>query len=91
MKDSADKRTGDLVQGLDRRVKHAEAKKRDGWQRRAWWIHRADWEAGREAAQLGSTTASDCPPGRDRMSWTIGYAEWLAECDKARAAKEAAR
>lgn len=59
-----------------------------GFKRTTVWIHQPSFDAGKLAAELGSTNASGCPPEHDRMSWMLGYCEHL---DKAAMAREAAQ
>lgn len=66
----------------------------DGFKQSAVWVKQTDYDAGKLAAELGSTNASECPPDRDRLSWMLGYCEHLEIAAKSRAnalAKQKAR
>lgn len=86
MKDLRDKSTGNLLRkpGAARQAALKARREADGFKRTTVWIKQADYEAGRNAAGFGSTNASDCPAGRDRLSWMLGYCETLEEAAKAR-------
>jgi len=96
MKDNRDRATGDLLKSADAR-RQAEFKERQraaGFAQKTVWVRKADYDAGKLAAELGSTNASDCPPDRDRLSWMLGYCEELNRFQRALAdhkAKEATK
>lgn len=87
MQDSRDRQTGNLLTtpGAKRQAALKARREADGFKRTTVWIKQADYEAGRNAAGFGSTTASECPTGRDRLSWMLGYCETLEKAAKARA------
>ena len=58
---------------------------KQGFKTKTVWIKQADYDAGKLAAELGSTNASDCPAERDRLSWMLGYCEHLEKAAKGRA------
>lgn len=58
---------------------------KEGFKSVTVWIKQADYDAGKLAAELGSTNASDCPTERDRLSWMLGYCEQLEKAAKSRA------
>lgn len=82
MKDRTDKVTFDLLQnpGARRQAEFRARREAEGYKRTTVWVKQADYDAGSEAAKLGSTNASDCPSKRDRLSWMMGY---CAELDRA--------
>ena len=86
MQDSRDHQTGNLLTtpGAKRQAALKARREAAGFKRTTVWIKQADYEAGRNAAGFGSTTASDCPKGRDRLSWMLGYCETLEKAAKAR-------
>lgn len=93
MKDERDTKTGNLITTPGAR-RQAELKTRRlaaGFKRSTVWIKQADYDAGKLAAELGSTNASDCPTDRDRLSWMLGYCEHLDKAAKSRAAAIAKR
>lgn len=87
MKDSRDRKTADLLTspGARRQAALKARRKAEGFKRSTVWIKTADYEAGKLAAELGSTNASDCPPDRDRLSWMLGYCEELERFNRTRA------
>ena len=87
MKDTKDKKTGDLLtsRGAARQAALKERRITDGFKRSTVWIKQADYDAGKLAAELGSTNASECPTDRDRLSWMLGYCEHLDKAAKSRA------
>ena len=93
MKDSNDKSTGNLLRkpGAARQAALKARRQADGFKRSTVWIKQADYDAGKLAAELGSTNASDCPTDRDRLSWMLGYCEQLEKAAKGRAAALATR
>ncbi len=92
-KDTADKSTGDLLASPNatRQAAFKARKVADGFKRTTVYIHQGDYDAGKLAAELGSTNASDCPADRDRLSWMLGYCEHLDRAAKSRAEAEAKR
>jgi hypothetical protein len=58
---------------------------KEGFKSVTVWLKQADYDAGKLAAELGSTNASDCPTERDRLSWMLGYCEQLEKAAKSRA------
>ena len=87
MKDERDTKTGNLITTPGAR-RQAELKTRRlaaGFKRTTVWIKHDDYDAGKLAAELGSTNASDCPANRDRLSWMLGYCEHLDKAAKSRA------
>lgn len=88
MQDSRDRLTGNLLTspGAKRQAALKARREAAGFKRTTVWIKQADYEAGRNAAGFGSTNASDCPPGRDRLSWMLGYCETLEKAAQARTA-----
>lgn len=87
MKDKADKSTGNLLQtaGAKRQAEFKARKIAEGFKRSTVWIKQDDFLDGRTAAEFGSTNASDCPEGADRLSWMLGYCEELERVATARA------
>lgn len=59
--------------GAKRQAELKARREAEGYKRTTVWVRQIDYDAGIEAAELGSTNASDCPPGRDRLSWMMGY------------------
>lgn len=92
-KDTTDKSTGNLLtsSGARRQAALKARREADGFKRSTVWIKQADYDAGKLAAELGSTNASDCPENRDRLSWMLGYCEHLDRAAKGRAEAEAKR
>lgn len=90
MKDHRDKQTGNLLASPNARRQAAFKARREaeGFKRSTVWLKQADYDAGKLAAELGSTNASDCPPDRDRLSWMLGYCEELERAAAARAAHQ---
>ena len=86
MKDSKDTATRNLLtsSGARRQAALKARREADGYKRSTVWIKQADYDAGKIAAEFGSTNASDCPKGRDRLSWMLGYCETLEKAAKAR-------
>ena len=86
MKDKNDKVTGNLLRkpGAVRQAALKERRIAAGFKRTTVWIKQADYDDGKLAAELGSTTASDCPTDRDRLSWMLGYCEYLDKAAKGR-------
>ncbi len=93
MKDANDKATGSLLAspGAKRQAIFKARRLADGFKRTTVWIKQADYDAGKFAAELGSTNASDCPADRDRLSWMLGYCEHLDRAAASRAEAEAKR
>lgn len=91
--DSKDKTTGNLLAKPSAKRQAAFKARRlaEGFKRTTVWIKEADYTAGKLAAELGSTNASDCPADRDRLSWMLGYCEHLDKAAKSRAEAEAKR
>ena len=58
---------------------------KEGFKSVTVWLKQADYDAGKLAAELGSTTASDAPQDRNRLSWMLGYCEHLEKAAKGRA------
>ena len=87
MKDSRNKSTGNLLRkpGAARQTALKARREADGFKRSTVWIKQADYDAGKLAAELGSTNASDCPTSCDRLSWMLGYCEHLDKAAKSRA------
>ena len=87
MKDTRDKKTGNLLisPGAARQAALKTRREAEGFKRSTVWIKQADYDAGKLAAELGSTNASDCPTSRDRLSWMLGYCEHLDKAAKSRA------
>lgn len=87
MKDKHDKATGNLLRkpGALRQAALKARREADGYKRSTVWIKTADYDAGKLAAELGSTNASDCPADRDRLSWMLGYCEHLDKAATSRA------
>jgi hypothetical protein len=87
MKDQKDRSTGDLLTtpGARRQAALKARREADGFKRSTVWIKQADYDAGKLAAELGSTNASDAPEDRDRLSWMLGYCEHLERAAKSRA------
>ena len=87
MKDKHDKATGNLLRkpGAVRQAALKARREADGYKRSTVWIKTADYDAGKLAAELGSTNASDCPVDRDRLSWMLGYCEHLDKAAMSRA------
>ena len=79
MKDNHDKSTGNLLRrpGAARQAALKARREADGFKRSTVWIKQADYDAGKLAAELGSTNASECPTNRDRLSWMLGHCEHL--------------
>ncbi len=87
MKDSKDTATRNLLtsSGARRQAALKARREADGYKRSTVWIKQADYDAGKIAAEFGSTNASDCPQDRDRLSWMLGYCEELERVATARA------
>lgn len=87
MRDIKDTKTADMLQtrGAARQAALKARREANGFKRSTVWIKTADYDAGKLAAELGSTNASDCPTGRDRLSWMLGYCEHLDKAAKSRA------
>ena len=87
MRDIKDKKTADMLQtrGAARQAALKARREANGFKRSTVWIKTADYDAGKLAAELGSTNASECPTGRDRLSWMLGYCEHLEKAAKSRA------
>ena len=87
MKDHRDNQTGNLLRkpGANRQAALKARRQEAGFKRTTVWIKQADYDAGKLAAELGSTTASDCPQDADRLSWMLGYCEHLDKAAKSRA------
>lgn len=87
MKDAKDKQTGNLLTtpNAARQAAFKARREADGFKRSTVWIKQADYDAGKLAAELGSTNASECPTERDRLSWMLGYCEILDNAAKSRA------
>lgn len=88
MKGQRDSKTGNLLSSPNARRQAAFKERREaqGFKRTTVWIKQADYDAGKLAAELGSTNASDCPQSADRLSWMLGYCEHLEKAAAARAA-----
>jgi len=86
MKDERDNKTGNLLRkpGADRQAALKARRQEAGFKRTTVWIKQADYDAGKLAAELGSTNASDCPQDADRLSWMLGCCEHLEKAAKAR-------
>ena len=87
MKDQRGSKTGNLLTspGAGRQAALKARREAEGFKRSTVWIKRADYAAGKLAAELGNTNASDCPPERDRLSWMLGCCEHLDKAGKSRA------
>lgn len=87
MKDPNDNKTGNILTspGAKRQAKLKARREAEGFKRSTVWIKQADYDAGKLAAELGSTNASDCPTERDRLSWMLGYCEQLEKAATGRA------
>lgn len=87
MKDPRDSKTGNLLtsSGAARQAALKARRQDEGFKRSTVWIKKADYDAGKLAAELGSTNASDAPEDRDRLSWMLGYCEHLERAAKGRA------
>ena len=87
MKDSRDKRTANLLTtpNASRQAAFKARREANGFKRSTVWIKQADYDAGKLAAELGSTNASECPTERDRLSWMLGYCEHLDNAATGRA------
>jgi len=87
MKDLRDRKTNDLLTspGARRQAALKARREADGFKRSTVWIKQADYDAGKLAAELGSTNASECPTERDRLSWMLGYCEHLDKAATSRA------
>lgn len=70
--------------GAERQAALKARRESAGFKRSTVWIKQADYDAGKLAAELGSTNASECPADRDRLSWMLGYCEHLDRAAKAR-------
>lgn len=91
MRDTKDKSTGNLLRkpGAARQAALKARREADGFKRSTVWIKKADYDAGKLAAEFGSTNASDAPEGLDRLSWMLGYCEHLERVAKSRAEAQA--
>ena len=87
MKNPHDNKTGNLLRsnGAKRQATFKARREADGFKRTTVWIKQADYDAGKLAAELGSTNASECPQDRDRLSWMLGYCEHLDKAATSRA------
>lgn len=87
MKDTDDRKTIDLLTtpGAKRQAALKARREAEGYKRTTVWIKQDDYKAGQIAAAFGNTNASDCPTGRDRLSWMLGYCETLEKAATARA------
>ena len=87
MKDTKDNQTGNLLTtpNAARQAAFKARREADGFKRSTVWIKKEDYDAGKLAAELGSTNASECPTERDRLSWMLGYCETLENAAKSRA------
>lgn len=86
MKDNHDTKTKNLLTtpGAARQAALKARRQEAGFKRTTVWIKQADYDAGKLAAELGSTNASDCPTSADRLSWMLGYCDHLEKAAKAR-------
>ena len=93
MKDLRDSKTANLLAspGAVRQAALKARREANGFKRSTVWIKQADYNAGKLAAELGSTNASDAPEDRDRLSWMLGYCEHLERAAKGRAEAQAKR
>lgn len=80
-----DTKTGSLQlhasSGAKRQAELKARREAAGFKRTTVWVRQADYEAGIDAAQLGSANAGECPEGRDRLSWMMGF---CAELERVR-------
>ncbi len=92
-KDKADKGTGNLLKSSNARAQAAwkERQRAAGFVMKTVWVRKADFDAGQRTAEIGNSSADDCPPGFDRASWMLGYCEHLDKAAKSRADAEAKR
>ncbi len=86
MKDTRDTKTKNLLTtpGATRQAALKARREAEGFKRSTVWIKTADYEAGKYAAEMGSTNASDCPIDRHRLSWMMGYCEHLDKAAKSK-------
>jgi len=94
MDERDNKKTGDLLQkpGARRQAALKQRREAAGFKRSTVWIHRESYDAGVNAAQLGSGTVRDFPEDVvDVESWVMGYAAGITKFEqivrKARAKK----
>lgn len=60
-----------------RQTAYRERMRERGFRQKTFWINEEDYHRGIRDAQIGHTNASEPPPGVDRVSWMLGYAEVL--------------
>lgn len=80
MKDQKDTTTADLLRkpGAKRQAALKARREAEGYKRTTVWVKQADYDAGVNAAQLGSGTIRDYPDGCDVFSWMLGYSTEIA-------------
>lgn len=82
MKDERDSKTL-RSDGARRQAALKERREAAGFKRSTVWIHQASYDAGVNAAQLGSVTVRDFPKDVvDVESWVMGYAAEITKFEQ---------